>query len=261
MDILIMVFIFLLGIVIGSFLNVCIYRIPKEESIVVGGSSCQSCGTSLTALDLIPVFSYAALGGKCRHCKAKISPQYPIIEAVTGILFLLLYLKFGLSWLLLVYMGLTALLIVITLIDFRYMIIPNGLIVTGLVIGAAQLAASIFTTGVFESWPVYAIGFFAGGLPLFLIAAFCTYVLKKDAIGGGDIKLMAMAGLILGWKLIIPAYFIGIVTGAVISIVLLASGKKKRGDEIPFGPFLCLGTAVSMFFGSEIIKWYIGMLL
>lgn len=261
MDVLIMVFIFLLGIVIGSFLNVCIYRIPKEESIAAGGSACQSCGTKLTAIDLIPVVSYFVLRGKCRKCKAKISPQYPIIEIITGIIYLLLYLKFGLSWLLPIYMGLTALLIVITLIDFRHMIIPNGLVIAGLVIGAAQLAASIFTTGIFESWSVYAIGFFAGGLPLFLIAGLCTYILKKDAIGGGDIKLMAMAGLILGWKLIIPAYFIGIVVGAVISIVLLASGKKKRGDEIPFGPFLCFGIAVSMFFGSEIIKWYIGMLL
>lgn len=261
MDILIMVFIFLFGIVIGSFLNVCIYRIPKEESIAAGGSACQNCGSRLTVIDLVPVLSYAALGGKCRHCKTKISPQYPIIETITGMLFLLLYLKFGLIWLLPINLGLTALMIVITLIDFRYMIIPNGLVIAGLVIGAVQLLASIFTLGIFENWSVYAIGFFAGGLPLFLIAAFCTYVLKKDAIGGGDIKLMAMAGLILGWKLIIPAYFIGILVGAVISIVLLATGRKKRGDEIPFGPFLCFGIVVSIFFGSEIIMWYIGMLL
>lgn len=261
MDILLMIFIFLLGIVIGSFLNVCIYRIPKEESIAAGGSSCQSCGSRLTAIDLVPILSYAALGGKCRHCKTKISMQYPIIEIITGIIYLLLYLKFGLSWLLPINLALTAVMIVITLIDFRHMIIPNGLVITGLVVGTAQLFASIFTAGVFESWPVYAIGFFAGGLPLFLIAAFCTYVLKKDAIGGGDIKLMAMAGLILGWKLLIPAYFIGILIGAVISIVLLATGRKKRGDEIPFGPSLCFGIVISVFFGSEIINWYIGMLL
>ena len=141
------------------------------------------------------------------------------------------------------------------------MIIPNGLVIAGLVVGAAQLIASIFTKGIFEDWWVYAIGFGAGGLPLLLIALFCTYVLKKDAIGGGDIKLMAFVGLILGWKLIIPAYFIGIVVGALASIILLATGKKKRGDEIPFGPFLCLGSAVSVFFGTEIINWYIGLIL
>ena len=261
MEILIMVFIFLFGIIIGSFLNVCIYRIPKEESIAASGSACQSCGARLTFVDLIPVFSYIVLGGKCRHCKAKISAQYPIIETLTGLLFLLLYLKFGLAWVTLVYAALAALLVVITLIDYRHMIIPNGLVIAGLVVGTAQLAASIFTKGIFEGWTVYAIGFLAGGLPLFIIAAFCTYVLKKDAIGGGDIKLMAFAGLILGWKLIIPAYFIGIVVGAVASIILMATGKKKRGDEIPFGPFLCLGIAVSMFFGSEIINWYVGMII
>jgi len=255
-----MVLVFLFGIVIGSFLNVCIYRIPKEESIAADGSACMSCGARLKFFDLIPVFSYVFLGGKCRHCKAKISPQYPIIETITGVLFVLLYLKLGLVWVLPVYIALIAILIVITLIDYRHMIIPNGLVIAGLVVGAAQLAASIFTQGIFENWLTYLIGFFAGGLPLFIIAAFCVYVLKKDAIGGGDIKLMAMAGLILGWKLIIPAYFIGIVGGAIISVVLLGTGKKKRGDEIPFGPFLCFGTAVSMFFGEEIINWYLGLL-
>jgi leader peptidase (prepilin peptidase)/N-methyltransferase len=256
-----MVFIFLFGIIIGSFLNVCIYRIPKGESLSAKGSACPSCGAKLTILDLAPVLSYIAIGGKCRHCKAKISMQYPIIETITGIIFLLLYLKYGLEWMTLVYAALAALLIVITLIDYRHMIIPNGLIIAGLIIGAAQLATSIFTNGIFDSWLVYTIGFFAGGLPLFLIAAFSTYVLKKEAIGGGDIKLMAFAGLILGWKLIIPAYFIGIVAGALISIYLLVSGRKKRGDEIPFGPFLCFGIAVSLFFGKEIINWYMGLLI
>ena len=261
MNIMIMVFVFLFGIVIGSFLNVCIYRIPKGESLAAKGSACQSCGAKLTVLDLIPVLSYIAIGGKCRHCKAKISIQYPIIETITGIIFLLLYLKYGLEWITLVYAAMASLLIVITLIDYRHMIIPNGLVIAGLVVGAAQLIASIFTNGIFDGWLVYTIGFFAGGLPLFLIAAFCTYVLKKDAIGGGDIKLMAFAGLILGWKLIIPAYFIGIIVGAILSVVLLATGRKKRGDEIPFGPFLCLGIAVSMFFGNEIINWYMGLII
>ncbi|MBT3318902.1 MAG: prepilin peptidase [Clostridia bacterium] len=259
MNIVIMVLIFLAGIVIGSFLNVCIYRIPKEESIAKNGSACMSCGAKLTLIDLIPVFSYLVLRGKCRHCKTRFSAQYPIIEAITGVLFLLLYLKFGLNYVIIIYAALIAILIVITLIDYRHMIIPNGLIIAGLVVGVAQLIAAIFTTGIFENWLVYVIGFFAGGLPLLLIALFTTFVLKKEAIGGGDIKLMAFAGLILGWKLLIPAFFIGIVVGAIVSVVLMATKKKKRGDEIPFGPFLCFGILVSIFFGQEIFNWYLGM--
>lgn len=248
----------ILGVVIGSFLNVCIYRLPKEESIASSPSACQSCGHRLTAIDMVPVLSYIILGGKCRHCKAKISVQYPIVEALTGILFLLLYLKFGLTYHTLVYAALAALLIVISFIDFAHMIIPNGLVIAGLVVGAVQLITTVFT-GYFGPWLVYIIGFFAGGLPLLLIGLFCALVLKKEAIGGGDIKLMAFAGLILGWRLTIPAYLIGIVLGAIISVVLMAAGIKKRGDEIPFGPFLCIGIMASVFFGNELIVWYMGL--
>ena len=259
MEIFIAVLIFVIGIVIGSFLNVVIYRVPKEESIASSPSACQSCGHRLTAIDMIPIFSFVFLGGKCRHCKAKISPQYPIVEALTGALFLLLYLKFGLSYWLLVYAALAALLVAISFIDFKHMIIPNGLVIAMLVVGAAVLAATIFT-GYFGWWLDYVIGFFAGGLPLLLIGMFTMYVLKKEAIGGGDIKLMAAAGLVIGWKLVIPAYLIGIVLGAIVSVILLATKIKKRGDEIPFGPYLCVGIMASVFFGNELIDWYLGLM-
>ena len=244
---------------IGSFLNVCIYRIPVGKSIVTGSSSCPGCGHRLTPIDLVPLFSWLFLGGKCRHCKARVSPQYPIIEALTGVLFVLLYLKLGISWCLLIYAALTSLLIVISMIDYKHMMIPNGLIIAGLVVGAAKLIATIFT-GHFGNWATYVIGFFAGGLPLLLIAMFCAFVLKKEAIGGGDIKLMAMAGLIVGWRLIAVAYLIGIIAGALISVILLATKIKQRGDEIPFGPFLSLGILVSIFFGAQLISWYMGLL-
>ena len=259
MNIMIGIIVFILGIVIGSFLNVCIYRMPAGKSIAYGPSSCQSCGKSLSPVDLVPVFSWLFLGGKCRYCKARVSAQYPAIELLTGVLFLLLYLKLGISWCLLIYAALTALLIVISMIDLKHMMIPDGLIIAGLVVGAAKLIATI-PTGYFGSWIDYVIGFFAGGLPLLLIAAFCAYVLKKEAIGGGDIKLMAMAGLITGWKLIAVAYLIGIVAGALISIILMATKIKKHGDEIPFGPFLSLGIIISIFFGTELIGWYMGLL-
>ena len=259
MNIIISILIFILGIIIGSFLNVCIYRIPAEKSIVTGPSACQSCGARLTVIDLIPVFSWLFLGGKCRRCKARVSLQYPAIELLTGVLFVLLYLKLGVSWCLLIYAALVALLIVISMIDLKHMMIPDGLIIAGLIIGIAKLAATVFT-GYFGSWLNYVIGFFAGGLPLLLIALICAYVLKKEAIGGGDIKLMAMAGLITGWKLIAVAYLTGIIAGALISIILMATKIKKRGDEIPFGPFLSLGIIISIFFGTDLINWYMGLL-
>ncbi len=252
-------FIFIFGLLIGSFLNVCILRLPEGRSIVVGKSSCPGCGAGLTVIDLVPVFSYLFLRGKCRHCGQRISPLYPTVELLTGVMFLLLYIKFGLTYVLLVYAALIALLIAIAFIDWRKMIIPDGLVISMLVVGVIQLAVTIFT-GVFGVWLDYVIGFFAGGVPLLLIAIFCLYVLKKEAFGGGDIKLMAAAGLVIGWKLVITSYLIGIVTGAVFSVILLSTGRKKRGDEIPFGPFLSLGIVVSVFFGNEIINWYLGLL-
>lgn len=254
------IIIFVFGTVIGSFLNVCILRLPDENrSIVTGPSSCPGCGARLKAFDLIPVFSYLFLRGKCRYCGKSISSQYPAIEFLTGALFLLLYIKLGLVYTLPVFAALTCVLIVLTVIDWRHMIIPNGLIIALLVIGVIQIAASFFVRG-FENWLYYVIGFFAGGLPLLLIALFCSYVLKKEAFGGGDIKLMAAAGLVLGWKFVITSYIIGIVTGAVFSVILLSSGRKKRGDEIPFGPFLSFGIVISIFFGTEIINWYLGLM-
>jgi leader peptidase (prepilin peptidase) / N-methyltransferase len=253
-------FVFLVGITIGSFLNVCVYRLPKGLSIAKGFSACPQCGARLTTIDLVPIISFALLRGKCRHCGCRISPEYPLVEGATGTFFLLLYLKLGLSYDFLIYAALVSLLIVITLIDIKHMIIPNGLIIAGLVIGAGKLIASIFINAFDGGWPLYAVGFAAGGLPLLLIALFCARVLKKEAIGGGDIKLMAFAGLIIGWKLVIPAYLIGVIAGALVGIVLMAAGKKKRGDEIPFGPSLCFGVLISVFFGNELIAWYLGLM-
>lgn len=259
METVLIVLSFILGIVIGSFLNVCIYRLPRHESISDGYSSCPGCGTRLTVVDLVPVFSYLFLRGKCRHCKAHISCQYPIVEMLTGVLFVLLYVKFGLSIQLPFYAALISLLITITWIDFKHMIIPNGIVIVGLVIGAIQLAVTFFTDAL-GHWSEYVIGFFAGGLPLFLVACFCTYILKKDALGGGDIKLMAFAGLITGWRLMIPSYFIGIMAGAIVGVIALSTRKKQRGDEIPFGPFLSIGIIISIFAGNELIDWYLGLL-
>lgn len=260
MEILAGVMIFILGIVIGSFLNVCIYRLPLKKSIVTSPSACPACGERLQPLDLVPVFSYLFLGGKCRYCKTAISAQYPLIEALNGLLYALLYIRFGLVWPLPVSMALVSLLLVISMIDLRHMEIPNGLVVFGLVIGLAQLAASVFTP-YFGAWHSYVIGLFAGAVPLLLIALIGALVLKRDAMGGGDVKLMAFAGLIIGWQLTITAYVIGIFTGALAGVALMALGKRKRTDAIPFGPFLSLGVVLSLFFGHAIINWYLGLVL
>ena len=259
MGIIVGVLIFIIGLVIGSFLNVCILRIPENKTIVSFPSSCPECGTRLKPADLVPVFSYAFLRGKCRYCKGRISAIYPSIELLTAVLFLLLYIKFSLSADLLVYAALVSLLIVISMIDLKYLMIPNGLIIAGLVVGAVKLILAIFTP-LFGYWLDYVIGFFAGGLPLLLIAMFCMYILKKEAVGGGDVKLMAFAGLVIGWKLTIAAYIIGIFLGAVIGIVLMAGKRKSRKDEIPFGPFLSAGIIISIFFGNNMINWYLGLL-
>ena len=260
MEIIVGVIIFILGLIIGSFLNVCIYRLPLKQSIVTSPSACPACGARLKPWDLVPVLSYLFLGGKCRYCKAKISAQYPLVEALTGALYLLLYARFGLVWPLPVCLALASLLIVISAIDISHMEIPDGLIIAGLIVGGAQLIASIVTP-YFNAWHSYVIGFFAGGLPLLLIALFCAYVLKKDAMGGGDIKLMAFCGLIIGWKLVITAYLIGVVAGAVFGLILMALNKRKRSDAIPFGPFLSLGVVLSVFFGDALINWYLGLVL
>ncbi len=253
------ILIFIFGTIIGSFLNVCIYRLPLGLSLARKPSSCPACGRRLGAFDLVPVLSYVWLGGKCRGCKQKISAAYPLIEALTGILFLLLYLRFGLSPVLPVYAALISLLIVIAVIDMRHMEIPNGLVIAGLTVGFIQLAITA-ATGLFDPWHSYVIGFFVGALPLLLIALLGALLFKKEAMGGGDIKMMAFCGLITGWRLVIPAYFIGIFTGAILSIILIAAKQKKRGDAIPFGPFLALGVTVSVFFGNELINWYLGLI-
>lgn len=258
MEIIAGVIIFLFGLIIGSFLNVCILRLPEGKPISRGRSACPGCGATLSPPDLVPLFSYLILRGKCRHCGMKISPLYPAVESLTGVLFVLLFIAAGLSWQLLVYMALTAILVAAAFTDWRTMTIPDGLIIALLIVGAVQLAATILT-GVFGNWLDYVIGFFAGGVPLLLLALLFTYVFKKEAFGGGDIKLMAAAGLITGWELVVTSYIIGIILGGIAGVVLLASGKKKRGDEMPFGPYLAIGILASVFFGNALINWYLGM--
>ncbi|NYB74298.1 prepilin peptidase [Sedimentibacter hydroxybenzoicus DSM 7310] len=231
------------GLFIGSFLNVCIYRIPSGISIIKPPSSCGSCGHKLNYIDMIPVVSYIVNKGKCRYCGSNYSVQYPLIEILNGLLYVLVYTRFGLTLSSVLYCLIISLLITISIIDLRHKIIPDGLNITGLVLGIIYI---IINQKLIDGLTGAAIGF-----GLFLLIALIT-----NAMGGGDIKLMAVLGLIFGIKGILLITLSSFVTGAVISVILLAMKIKSRKDEIPFGPFISLSALIYIFFGSEIINWY-----
>ena len=243
--------IFLVGLLIGSFLNVCIYRIPQGESIVYPSSHCPRCGTTLRALDLIPILSFFAYGGKCKYCGEGISMRYPSIELINGLLYYLLYHQLGLSLELIPYGLLASLLLTISLIDYDHQIIPDGLVIFGFVIGLLYKIIDILfhqaTFGVLNS-----IGGLLLGGGLFLLIA----IVSNGGMGGGDIKLMAMLGFWLGIKGILLVMLLSFIIGAIVSIFLLLLKKKGGKDAIPFGPFIALGTMIVLAWGTEIINWY-----
>ncbi len=253
MDILILL---IVGLLLGSFFNVCIYRIPKEESIAFPPSHCGSCNHALKPTDLIPVISYVLLKGKCRYCSQKISVQYPLVELLTAALFVWVYMVYGVSFSFLVVSFLTALLIIMTFIDLEHQIIPDGLVITGLIGGAVFLA-----TGISVSWLNGLLGLLVGGGSFYFVAVLSEWILKKEGMGGGDIKLMAVIGLILGWKLTLLAILLSVYTGGLIGGGLLLFKIKKRGEHIPFGPFIAVGTFAAALYGNQILAWYLSTFL
>ncbi|MCM1144470.1 MAG: prepilin peptidase [Blautia sp.] len=237
--------IFLFGIVIGSFLNVCIYRIPEKEDIVKVRSHCMGCGYQLAWYDLIPLFSYLFLRGRCRKCKTKLSVQYPLIEALNGCLYVLIVLVNGVNVESLLYCLLTSALIVLSVIDFRTYEIPLG--INGFILALGLIRLIIGDIGRMNCL----IGFFA--VSVFLMILY--YATHGRGIGGGDVKLMAVCGLVLGWKLIILAFFLGCIFGAVIhTIRMRISGE---GHVLALGPYLSAGVFVAMLWGEQMIGWYL----
>lgn len=237
--------IFCFGLAIGSFANVCIHRLPQKESVVVPGSHCRACLTAVRPLDNIPIISYIVLGGKCRNCSTRISWIYPIIEAVTASLLLAFFLKYGLSFDFLVYAVVTPALVIITVIDIEHQIIPDVITLPGIVLG---LAVGTYTIGYANSL----IGFFLGGGLFYLLA-----VLSNGGMGGGDIKYIAAVGALLGWEKVLLIIFIGAFLGSVVSLIQIATEKKSRKSLIPFGPFLAIGTLVTLFYGNWLIRLYL----
>lgn len=239
------ILIFLFGIVIGSFLNVCILRIPAKESIVIERSHCMSCKYQLKWYDLIPLFSYLFLGGKCRKCRTKISPQYPIIEGTNGVLYLIVFLINGFSIESMIYCFMASALLTLSVIDFRTFEIPFGINVFLLVLGI------IHTVLDYKNWMLYLIGLVSVSLflEILLIAS------GGRAIGGGDVKLMGACGLLLGWKNILLAFLIGCILGSIIHIIRM----KVSGEQhvLAMGPYLSAGIFIAALFGNQMINWYV----
>ena len=245
------------GMILGSFTNVCIFRIPEKKSLWHPPSTCGNCGYRLKWYDNVPLISFIVLRGKCRQCHSHISWQYPAVEVLCGILMALMFLRIGLMPDLIFLSAAMVVLVTISVIDYKTMIIPNGTVIALLVIGFLYTLGRLIFPGAFFTsitWLEALIGFFAASVPLYLIA-----VISKGGMGGGDVKLMAAAGLFLGWKNIIVAMIIGSVIGAIVSLTLIAMKRKKRKDMIPFGPFLCLGILIAAVVGRDIVAWYIGL--
>jgi len=246
---------FILGAVVGSFLNVCIYRIPAGKSIVSPPSACPHCGQHIRWFQNIPILSYLFLGGKCASCRTVISLRYPAIEALTGLLFALVLYNFSFSTATPVYWMFVAALIVITFIDLDHQIIPDVISLPGIIVG---FICSFFIPWL--SWLDSLLGIVIGGGILLTIAWIYEKVAKREGMGGGDIKLLGMLGAFLGWKAVLPIIFIASLIGSLIGIPLMLLQKRDTKLAIPFGPFLAFAATVYLFWGHDLIYWYLNLL-
>lgn len=252
--------IFLFGLAIGSFLNVCIYRIPLPDVSIHSPrrSFCPECNNPISVYDNIPVLSYLLLRGKCRYCQAKISVIYPLIELATAGLFLLMFYRFGLTLEFLLALAFIAVLLPISVIDARYYIIPNVLIVTGLILGFVVVCAIAYQRADVWYLLIRLIGTVAGGLTLWLIAVIGSAILRKKAMGGGDIKLMALIGLFLGaWPQLVMVIAFSALSGAIVGSALIISGRKSRQSPIPYGPFLAGAAVLVLLWGDRLWDMYL----
>lgn len=254
------VFIFLFGLAIGSFINVCIYRIPRSDVSIHSPrrSFCPECNETISAYDNIPVLSYLILRGKCRHCSAPIFGLYPLVELATAGLFLVMYYRFGLTLEFLLSLIFVAVLVPIFVIDAQHYIIPNVLIVTGLILGFGIVSAIAYQRGDVWYLLIRLIGAVAGGLVLWLVAVIGSAVLRKKAMGGGDIKLMALNGLFLGaWPELVMVIAFSALGGAIVGTTLIVSGVKSRESPIPYGPFLAGAAVLVLLWGDNLWRMYL----
>ena len=255
---------FAFGLCFGSFLNVIVYRLPRKLSVVQPPSSCPACKTRLGFFDLIPLFSYLFLKGKCRYCSASISYRYPLVELLTGLLFVAVFYYFGFSAAGLFHLALLYILLAVTLIDLEHRIVPNTLVAAGLIIGLLfylpvllSLVTDVPAWLLIDRQPLDALlGFVVGGGLLLIII-----LVSRGGMGAGDMKLMAMIGLFVGLRGVAVVLLAGFIFGALVGIAMMILGHATRKSALPFAPYLALATIVEVFWGEAIWNWYINLIL
>lgn len=249
------IFIFILGATIGSFLNVCIYRLPRGESLVFPHSHCVHCNNKIYWFDNIPFLSYLVLRGKCRFCARPISFRYFIVEFLMALLLLVFYVYFGLGSKFFIFSILGAALIVSTFIDFEHRLIPDVITIPGIFIGL--LMSFIFPSILGEENSLSAMlhslaGVLVGGSIIYAMGVLGKLAFKKEAMGGGDVKLMAMVGAFIGWKLILLTFFVAPFFGAVVGIII---NIKEKKDVIPYGPYISIAAIIAILWGEKILRY------
>ncbi len=243
-------FIFIFGLLIGSFLNVIVFRLDQKKTFIFGRSACPNCKKEITWQDNIPLVSFLILGGKCRHCKKNISLQYPIVELTTAIVFLLFYFYLGLSLQFFIYLVFSSFLIIIFVYDLKHYLILDRVTIPAMIFAfLANLYLKVPLTSLILG-AIVGAGFFA--LQFFLS--------KGKWVGDGDIRLGALMGLILGLKLTLVALFLSYILGASIGLILIFTNKKKMSSQVPFGPFLVAGTFIALLYGQKLLDWYLNLI-
>ena len=261
MNIILLIFSFILGTCLGSFANVCIYRLPKGRSIIWPPSFCPKCNHKIFWYDNLPLISFLLLKGKCRFCQKKIASRYFIVEFLTGALTLSLFLRFGISLKFLIYLIFVLSLIIVSFIDIENFLIPDCIVYSGIALG---LCLSFFYPELHLSFSRLValksgfLGVLFGGGSLFIIGYLGGLIFKKEAMGGGDVKLLSMVGAFLGYKSVFLTIFFSSLIGSMISLVLIFLKIKKRTDYIPYGPYLALAAVISLFWKGH---YFLGFLI
>jgi leader peptidase (prepilin peptidase)/N-methyltransferase len=250
--ILLWLIVFAFGLCVGSFLNVCIYRLPLRQSLVFPGSACPRCGAPVRWFDNVPLLSYVWLGGRCRACRQSISPRYPMVELITACLFGLHAVVFGLDPMLAARLCLAAMLVALFAIDLEHQLLPDAITLPGIVVGL--LCSLVWPPGIVAAL----IGAATGGGVLFAIRWGWRRATGVDGMGLGDVKMLAMIGAFLGWQQVWLVLFVASVTGALAGIGLAVVGRGTMKSRLPFGTFLAIAAIAASLFGDDLVNWYLG---
>jgi leader peptidase (prepilin peptidase)/N-methyltransferase len=243
------------GLLIGSFLNVVIHRLPREESLVTPRSRCPACQTPIRPWDNIPVVSFLLLRGRCRDCGQPISWRYPLVEGLTGLLFALTVARFGMTFLSLSLLFLVSALVVVAFVDLDHQVIPNAITLPGIPLG---LLAGLAVGG--PSILDRLLGALTGAGFLYLVLLYGSALYGRDAMGEGDLNLIALVGAFLGWRGVVVTILFGCVAGSFVGLAMIGLGRLGRREHMPFGPFLATGALVALFVGDQLISWYVTLI-